>query len=129
MSESSSAESGMKPPGTSVGNRLANAPHRNDRKNTERLSAASGTTFSTRARIGCMEANCVTLDLFFTPPMVQEETVSHIMKVLVLATIASGLASGQPPSVSQVLMYSATPPGLNVPTLNGTSSFTLSRAV
>ena len=55
--------------------------------------------------------------------------MSHIMKVLVVATIASGLASGQSPSVSQVLMYSATTPGLNVPTLNGTNSFTLSRAV
>jgi hypothetical protein len=47
-------------------------------------------------------------------------------RVLLAAVALAGAASGQSPSVSQVLMYSATTPGLNVP---GSNPFTLSRAV
>ena len=55
--------------------------------------------------------------------------MSQYIKVSVAAAFLAATAYGQAPSVSQVLMYSATTPALNVPTLNGTSPFTLQRAV
>jgi hypothetical protein len=58
--------------------------------------------------------------------------VSHTLRILVASVLFTGLASGQSqsaPSVYQVLMYSATTPGLTVPTLTGGSTFTLQRAV
>ena len=52
-----------------------------------------------------------------------------MLRILAAATLVIGFAKGQAPSVSQVLMYSATTPGLKVQTLTGASSFTLPRAV
>jgi hypothetical protein len=55
-----------------------------------------------------------------------EQTVSHSIKVAVVGVFLAGFAGAQSPNVSQVLMYSATTPGLNVP---AASPFTLQRAV
>lgn len=51
-----------------------------------------------------------------------------ILAAVFLAFSAAGRAQNTP-SVSQVLMYSATQPSLTVPTLTGAQSFTLPRAV
>ncbi len=53
----------------------------------------------------------------------------HRPRLLVAAILFTAIAYGQSPSVSQVLMYSATNPSITVPTLTGASSFTLSRSV
>jgi len=58
--------------------------------------------------------------------------VSHKLSLIVAAAVCAGFARGQSqsaPSVSQVLMYSATMPSLPVPTLTGASGFNLARAV
>ena len=58
--------------------------------------------------------------------------MSHKLSLIVAAAVCAGFARGQSqsaPSVSQVLMYSATMPSLPVPTLTGASGFNLARAV
>ncbi len=58
--------------------------------------------------------------------------MSHKLNVVVAGALCAGFAAGQgqnSPSVSQVLMYSATMPSLTVPTLTGSNVFNLPRAV
>jgi hypothetical protein len=65
----------------------------------------------------------------FHEPGMQRSVAQTIKVLLVASVLAAGSAKAQAPSVSQVLMYSATTPNLKVNTLNGSSPFTLNQAV